>query len=841
MKNPVNYHLCAALCRLSVTLLSVLLFVYGPAVSAQSDACPPRPTPGNGQLCTAKDFRVTSTLVSGPSECTIGDTIAIEAIVGLESTANSRWDIAIFVGNDGGEVFDGTSCNLTALVPQTNQNALYNGTDPAGLGPFRNLDGDACGDVQSSDGVNYRRVSLDRVLCADRDGDGDVDISGLVTWSTNANQDVCDNPADPSDFFPDQSSKCDYNPNLNLPIVVEPPPSMDVNKTALPAALAEPGGTVEFFIRVLNSSSRTDPLTIETLVDDVHGDLNGRGTCSVPQTIAPGAAYRCRFPATVTGVEGYVETDTVTATAVDNDGERLSASDQATVTITAGAVAPPPSIDVVKAVFPREIAEPGGTAIYLLRLTNTSELEQVQINTITDDLYGDVFTLGTCAATPPVTLDPGEFIFCSFAAAVPPVAQAPGAPGDSITDTITATGVGVTSNQPVSDSDIATVVISDVPSSIKAAKLGIPQERPAPGGVFTFLLIVQNTSPIDTVTLTSLADDVYGDLDGQGTCSVPQTLAANGDIYTCSFPGVFTGVDGDTQVDTIEVLGVDDDGQAVSDFPRAQVNITSASVVPVPVLNVQKTASPIAVNEPGGPVTFTVVVSNTSTISRITLDSLVDDPYGDLNGRGDCALGAVLDPGDTYSCSFTVDVMGQGGDQVVDLVTASGQSELAVPVEASDDAVVSILDSGEDLLVIKTANPNVVQAPGAPVEFTVEVRNNSVSTTLQLTSLIDDVFGDLNGKGDCVLGGTIDPQTSYTCIFTENIDGEGPGLHIDTVAAVAEAPGGAVLQDSDRAIVFIRRVMDSVVTAVPVPPLWLLVGALGLAALGARALRRYKR
>ena len=67
----------------------------------------------------------------------------------------------------------------------------------------------------------------------------------------------------------------------------------------------------------------------------------------------------------VTGVEGYVETDTVTATAVDNDGEHLSASDQATVTITAGAVAPPPSIDVVKAVFFREISEPGGTAIYL--------------------------------------------------------------------------------------------------------------------------------------------------------------------------------------------------------------------------------------------------------------------------------------------------------------------------------------------------------------------------------------------------------------------------------------------------------------------------------------------
>ena len=68
---------------------------------AQPDACPPRPTPGNGQLCTANDLTVTSTLVSGPAACTEGETIQIEAIIGLESTARERYDIAIFVGNDG--------------------------------------------------------------------------------------------------------------------------------------------------------------------------------------------------------------------------------------------------------------------------------------------------------------------------------------------------------------------------------------------------------------------------------------------------------------------------------------------------------------------------------------------------------------------------------------------------------------------------------------------------------------------------------------------------------------------------------------------------------------------
>ncbi|WP_439106457.1 hypothetical protein [Congregibacter sp.] len=249
------------------------LVLLSPGVShAQSDACPPRPNPDNGQLCSANDLVVTGTLIGGPSECTVGETISLTALVGVSSTARSRYDLAIFVGNDGGEVFDGASCDLTAFVPQTSSDVLFNGTDTAGLGPFRDLDGDACGDISSSDGTNYRLVTLDSVLCEDRDGDGDVDISGMITWSSNANADVCTDPTNPSSFFPSQSSKCDYDPNLNLPIIVEPSPSMQVFKTAVPAALAEPGGSVEFAVRVDNSSAETDPLTLTSIVDDIHGD-----------------------------------------------------------------------------------------------------------------------------------------------------------------------------------------------------------------------------------------------------------------------------------------------------------------------------------------------------------------------------------------------------------------------------------------------------------------------------------------------------------------------------------------------------------------------------------------
>ena len=53
----------------------------------------------------------------------------------------------------------------------------------------------------------------------------------------------------------------------------------------------------------------------------------------------------------------------------------------------------------------------------------------------------------------------------------------------------------------------------------------------------TYKVVVTNNTPNSTeaLTLTSLSDDKFGDLKGQGDCTVPQTLAANGGTYSCSF------------------------------------------------------------------------------------------------------------------------------------------------------------------------------------------------------------------------------------------------------------------------------------------------------------------
>ena len=92
---------------------------------------------------------------------------------------------------------------------------------------------------------------------------------------------------------------------------------------------------------------------------------------------------------------------------------------------------------------------------------------------------------------------------------------------------LTASGLDDDGN-PVSDDDDAMVTINDVPSAIEVLKTATPDNVDEPGGSVTYSFVVNNLSTVDSVTIDSLTDSIYGDLNGQGDCSVPQTIAAGG-------------------------------------------------------------------------------------------------------------------------------------------------------------------------------------------------------------------------------------------------------------------------------------------------------------------------
>jgi Kelch motif protein len=92
---------------------------------------------------------------------------------------------------------------------------------------------------------------------------------------------------------------------------------------------------------------------------------------------------------------------------------------------------------------------------------------------------------------------------------------------------------------------------------------------------------------------------------------------------------------------------------------------------------VDLTAFPGSVPAPGGPgpgtVTYFMSLINDSG-EQVTVTSLVDDTFGNLNGQGSCATGAVLAAGATYSCSYQGTVSGPAGTNVTNTVTGNAKN-----------------------------------------------------------------------------------------------------------------------------------------------------------------------
>jgi hypothetical protein len=259
--------------------------------------------------------------------------------------------------------------------------------------------------------------------------------------------------------------------------------------------------------------------------------------------------------------------------------------------------------------------------------------------------------------------------------------------GDSETDIITACAVDEDDNKDC-DKDDAKVTIVDKLPKIKVVKSAAPTEVKEPGGNVKFTVVVHNESNAqDPLTLKQFVDDIHGDLNGQGDCSVPQTIQP-GDSYSCSFTALVEGKEGDSETDTVTGCGVDDEGNEVCDEDKATVTIINGAL---PVIEVIKTVDPAERVIPGGDFTFTVEIKNLSDPNDpVTITSLVDNIHGDLNGQGDCSVPQIIQPGDSYTCTFTVTITSEEYLIETDTVTGEGTDDEGNPVKDSDDATIEI-------------------------------------------------------------------------------------------------------------------------------------------------------
>lgn len=460
---------------------------------------------------------------------------------------------------------------------------------------------------------------------------------------------------------------------------------------------------------------------------------------------------------------------------------------------------PPAKLLVTKTANPTTLNEPGGPVTFSVAITNIGidPNNPVTLYSLTDDIHGDLNGQGNCSVPQTIPADdanPGgiDTYTCSFQANVL------GNAGDSETDTVTALSTDSRGNQ-VSGSDTATVTILDVQPGISVIKTANPTEILEPGGQVAFTVTVNNNSvSSDPVTIASLTDDIHGDLDGQGDCSTPQTIASGGS-YACTFTAAVTGNYLDFETDTVTASGADDDSNPVSGSDSATVNITNV----LSSITLDKTVDQQTLDEPGGNVIYTYVISNTSSVDTVTINSLTDDKLSGLDGQGDCSLPQVLEPGQQYSCKVTTSVSGNAFTSLTNVATARGVDDDGTAVSAMDDAVVNFSN------VPPAANLSK-EITAAVVSYRVTVRNLSDAESLTLNTLGDDIYGNIaNTDNPGIISTTCEvPQTlapagqsgdSYSCSF-DALAGSSPTT--DTVTgSVSDDDGSVPATPSDSATI----------------------------------------
>ncbi|MGY0614487.1 hypothetical protein [Vibrio sp. FJH11] len=245
-----------------------------------------------------------------------------------------------------------------------------------------------------------------------------------------------------------------------------------------------------------------------------------------------------------------------------------------------------------------------------------------------------------------------------------------------------------------------------------------------------------------------------------------------------------------------------------------------------PTISVTKSANPdsIVENTVGIPVTYTVLIRNTSPVDDVKITSISDVPYNIATEAATCigqTLGRNFDVDDYCTFQYTRDVTGNTGDPAfANTVTAYAIDNENDTAQDSDSASVAFTDSPGDILLVKKPDENApgqVPESGGDVQFTFTITNTSAVDYITLTKLEDNKFGVLFDENDYLgtcnfYGHVLAPTEFRECTYlAENLSGEPsePHMNTATVTGITDDVVPETLTDSDDGkVVFIDEPAD---------------------------------
>jgi hypothetical protein len=605
-----------------------------------------------GNVCTANDVSISRfDLVSGPSTCIPGEPIEVVLSARLQGTAQNRYDIGLYLAQDGGNALDrGTVCFRDYLHPVSADNSDLDLT--GGFGPFYNAEtdlypadpdnptegDDLCADIQQGTESIYvlNEGQPITIVCQDSDGDGQADVGAVVSWDIQ----VAAGCLDERHTIPNQTSKCRAD---NIPIA-----GLEVPQTATIELVKDlrPGGDPGLFDLLLDGLVKA--------ADVGNGGTTGPIAVTAGTSLNPGATHTISETAgSLTDLGDY----DISIACIDEAG--------ATVAATIG----PGPLDVpvlpeqaILCTFRNERKQ--GTILFEKVVVGGSAQPSDWSFTVDGQTVGHGRSLDLYIGSYPVSED--------------------GGPQNNRFYELTGAGGACSLNTGLSLIVTEAGGTCTITNTLRTGSIVIQKATLPPAATVPFPF-VSNTEPM-TFTL--------GDGDSQPFLDLPPGVTY---AFTETVPAgwVLSDVICSGQTETIVTYGKV--GVSLTLAPSEQITCTFQDGA-LPVIELVKTVKPDTVQEPGGRVTYKVAITNKSLAGQpLTLTALTDDPYGDLTyganpaiSETTCAL-AIIQPGDTYQCSFKALVEGEPGDVITDTAEVTARDPYQNVATARDDALVTIV------------------------------------------------------------------------------------------------------------------------------------------------------
>jgi len=388
---------------------------------------------GSNVGCTAADVSITGmTVVGGPASCTGGSTITVDLDVTVNFATPNRWDIGIFLSNDGKDpgktVANGGSASCTVSVLPTT--APFLNLDPGPHSGVADTCGDGNGAINGGTGSGVLRISGVTVPCQAGGSDGKLHIPFVVSWDNQASPSgsTCTSNLDP---VPNTQSKCNA-PTIaqaSVAVVVLPTITKSNSITAI-----TPGDTTSYAVTITNNTGVTlstangnaavfkDPAVGNLSVSGVTCAASGGATCptSAALTVAAmqgagvtipsmpaGSAVVFTVNAQLTGNPTGTLTNTATVSA---NGQTNTATDTDTIVypvLTTQKTLTTLSDPVNGSTNPKNI--PGAEVLYSIKVSNTGlGTVNQDVMSITDAVPTNLeFYAGTLGASGPIRFTDG--------------------------------------------------------------------------------------------------------------------------------------------------------------------------------------------------------------------------------------------------------------------------------------------------------------------------------------------------------------------------------------------------------------------------------------------------